>query len=220
MFYKITFILAFFVIATLHSYLLQSIKLEEDKVVAAPSSNHTIALKKIILKPQKKVEKVIKKVVIKAKKKPKLVEKAVRKVIKEKKKEPKKIVKKAQPEIKKLVAAPTKPVAKKPTLTTAQKAAIENEYLQKLKAHIEKYKFYPKRAKRLRQQGSVKVSFVLNKNGQINSVKIIKKCPFKRLNKATIELFDKMTHFQPIPKELNKTSWELKVPITYNIANI
>jgi protein TonB len=176
------------------------------------------AMKKIILK--KKEKRVVKKVIEKPKKIVKQKRKKVEKIVK-KRKVIEKTTKIKQELVKNIITQDLTPIVKKSTLISqAKKDYIKNEYIALLKRHIEKYKFYPKRAKRLRQEGKVIISFILSKNGKIKSAKIVQGCSSKRLNKAAIKLFDRITKFEPIPKELNKSSWNLSIPIEYSIINI
>ena len=96
--------------------------------------------------------------------------------------------------------------------------ALENEYLSKLRYLIEKNKIYPQSAKRLNQMGKVHVCFVISKDGQIKDVKVVKDSNYKRLNEAALEILAKINRFEPIPEKLNKNSWEITVPIVYQIT--
>ena len=83
---------------------------------------------------------------------------------------------------------------------------------------IEKNKIYPQSAKRLNQMGKVHVCFVISKDGQIKDVKVVKDSNYKRLNEAALEILAKINRFEPIPEKLNKNSWEITVPIVYQIT--
>ncbi len=96
--------------------------------------------------------------------------------------------------------------------------ALENEYLSKLRYLIEKNKIYPNSAKRLNQMGKVHLYFVISKDGQIKNAKILKDSSFKRLDEAALEILSKINKFEPIPEKLNKNSWEITVPIIYEIT--
>ena len=84
---------------------------------------------------------------------------------------------------------------------------------------IEKYKKYPKRAKRLKQQGRVVISFEVMKNGQIRNITVKSKSPYKRLNEAAKNILKNIKSFDPIPKQLNRQTWAIEVPLSYLIQN-
>lgn len=111
----------------------------------------------------------------------------------------------------------TLPISK-PTLSANEKENLESEYLSKIRFHIEKNKVYPKVAKRLKQTGKVHVKFVISKNGEIKHYKVHKNSPFENLDKAALEILEKIAKFEPIPEKLDKDSWEITVPIVYQIA--
>lgn len=238
---KITLFISFIIILFVHATVVTMYRTDEKKlVVSQKPSVSSISVKKVVLKKQE-VKKVIEKVELKKiiapnkiepKKVKKIVKKAKRKiqkkVIKKVKKEPKKVekrvekmVKKMTPKIKPSVAKKVTPIiSKEMIVTSATKNMIKNEYLLKLRTKIERNKIYPKRAKRLKQEGKVIVSFEIAKNGEIRSVSLKSGCSYKRLNDAAVKLLEKIAMFEPIPHELEKSSWAIEVPINYSIVNI
>ena len=171
----------------------------------------------------------------------KIVEKPAPKVIEKPKKVEKKIVKQEKP-IEKIVEKPAPKVVEKENeniekmavaeqneISTKQESIIqsnsnnernknlESEYLAKVQAKIEKNKVYPKVAKRLNQTGKVIVSFDILKDGKITNIKIIHKSKFEKLDEASIELLRNIGFFEAIPNELNKTVWNIQIPINYQI---
>lgn len=107
------------------------------------------------------------------------------------------------------------PVA--PKVDTNELENIEAQYLSKLRSQIEKNKVYPNSAKRLNQNGKVYVTFIISKDGQITNIKINKSSNFEKLDEAALKILADIGSTEPIPKELNKTSWEITVPIVYQI---
>lgn len=214
----------------------------------ATNTKEQINLKNVILKKQevkrveKPIEKKLEKVVKKEIKKPLPKTESTNIIKSEKKKRKKKIdkkvhkkeIKKIKEPIEKVVKAePIKEVSKEKVIekTISQKVetkkeeinpevlkSVENEYLHKLKKIIEKNKTYPNSAKRLNQTGKVYLSFTIEKNGNIANVFISKNSQFNRLNEATAQIMSKIQKFEPIPKELNKSKWEITVPVIYQIV--
>lgn len=115
--------------------------------------------------------------------------------------------------------AQTTPIST-PTKHTNEKEVenLEATYLAKLTNLIEKNKNYPKTAKRLNQTGKVHVTFMITKDGKIKNCKILKGSEFESLDQAALEILLNIANFEPIPNELNKESWEITVPIVYQIA--
>ena len=114
----------------------------------------------------------------------------------------------------------TKPMIDTPNNRTnsVQVENIEAAYLSQIRSAIEKNKTYPKVAKRLNQTGKVYVTFLVTKDGAIKNCRINKSSNFESLDEASMEILMKIVSFEAIPKELNKDSWEITVPIVYQIS--
>jgi len=103
------------------------------------------------------------------------------------------------------------------SVSTAQIQNLENSYLSKIQAKVEKHKDYPRNAQRLHQTGKVEVNFDILKNGHIQNVKIVKKSKFEKLDEATLKLLLKIAIFEPIPDALDRTVWNITIPVNYDI---
>ncbi len=238
---KKSLLIIFTLIISAHLLLFANLDLEEKVVVAQnkPAVNISkINLKNIVIKkPEPKVEPVVEPIVEKIIEKPlpetkskNIVkqEKKKEKKIKEVKKVEKKVLEKVEKTQEVKVEQKTEPIVQEMaskevikqenTIDPSQIEALEDEYLSKLRYLIEKNKIYPQSAKRLNQMGKVHVCFVISKDGQIKDVKVVKDSNYKRLNEAALEILAKINRFEPIPEKLNKNSWEITVPIVYQIT--
>ena len=238
---KKSLLIIFTLIISAHLLLFANLDLEEKVVVAQnkPAVNISkINLKNVVIKkPEPKVEPVVEPIVEKIIEKPlpetksknivkqekkkekkiKEVKKVEKKVLKEvEKTQEVKVEQKAEPQVQELASKEV--LKQKDTIDPSQIEALENEYLSKLRYLIEKNKIYPNSAKRLNQMGKVHLYFVISKDGQIKNAKILKDSSFKRLDEAALEILSKINKFEPIPEKLNKNSWEITVPIIYEIT--
>ena len=238
---KKSLLIIFTLIISAHLLLFANLDLEEKVVVAQnkPAVNISkINLKNVVIKkPEPKVEPVVEPIVEKIIEKPlpetksknivkqekkkekkiKEVKKVEKKVLKEvEKTQEVKVEQKAEPQVQELASKEV--LKQKDTIDPSQIEALENENLSKLRYLIEKNKIYPQSAKRLNQMGKVHVCFVISKDGQIKDVKVVKDSNYKRLNEAALEILAKINRFEPIPEKLNKNSWEITVPIVYQIT--
>ena len=221
-------------------YAINEIKIESKKEeIITKISLNSVAVQKVeevIEKPiiEQKPEEVIEKVVEKPA--PKKIEK---KIVEKPKKIEKPIEKVVEKPIEKVVDKPIENISEKvvenvvetpapapkeskaevfaPTVNKAELDNLENIYLSKVKAKIEKNKTYPKAAKKLNQTGIVVVSFDILKDGKIINIRIIKNSNFEKLDSASIELLTNIGFFEAIPNELNKTVWNIQIPINYQI---
>jgi periplasmic protein TonB len=241
---KKSLLITFTLIISAHLLLFANLELEEKVVVAQnkPAPNISkINLKNVVIKkPEPKIEPVVEPVVkpivekiiekslpetkskniVKQEKKKEKKKKEVKKVEKKilekvEKTEEVKVEQKAEPIVQEMASKEV--IKQEDTIDPSQIQALEDEYLSKLRYIIEKNKIYPQSAKRLNQMGKVHVNFIISKDGQIKNIKIVKDSNYQRLNDAALEILAKINKFEPIPSELNKNSWEITVPIVYQI---
>ena len=228
----------YLILAVMFINVISEISLETKK---EEESITKISLNSVAIQKVEEVTKEIEKEIVTEPIIEKIVEKPAPKVIEKPKKVEKKIVKQEKP-IEKIVEKPAPKVVEKENeniekmavaeqneISTKQESIIqsnsnnernknlESEYLAKVQAKIEKNKVYPKVAKRLNQTGKVIVSFDILKDGKITNIKIIHKSKFEKLDEASIELLRNIGFFEAIPNELNKTVWNIQIPINYQI---
>ncbi|MAD42446.1 MAG: hypothetical protein CL623_08655 [Arcobacter sp.] len=244
---KKSLLIIFTLIITVHIVVFANLEINEKVVVAQANSKPNVSkikLKNIVIKkPEPKPQPVVKEVIkapveiikplVKTKSKNIIKhKKKKKKVVKKQRQKKTEIIKKVEKPIekveiiKKVEVAKTpvleqeskKNIQKKVLLDSSQIKALENDYLSKLRYLIERNKIYPKSAKRLRQMGKVHISFIITKDGYIKNAKILRNSKYKRLNKAAIAILSNINKFEPIPKKLNKNSWEITVPIVYEIT--
>jgi TonB family protein len=91
----------------------------------------------------------------------------------------------------------TKELASNNTTPTA----LEN-YLNQIRQLIEKNKFYPAPARRLRIEGEILLRFVINRNGQMTNLEFLQKTKFEPLNAAAKSAVIQVKKFPPIPPEI------------------
>ena len=94
--------------------------------------------------------------------------------------------------------------------------AAQLTYAQQLKGFIERNKFYPRSALRLKHSGTVKIHLEIAPNGLFKAVHLAENCPHDSLNQAAISLIKKLKRFKPLPPEF-VTSKNFVIPIAYQI---
>ena len=231
---KKSLLIILMLIISAHLLLFANLVVEEKIVVVEnkPSINiskinlQNVVIKKPEPKPEPIVEKVIEKPLEIIKPLPKTKseniikheEKKEKKVIQEKPLQKVEEVKTLEPMKPQIQEQSSQENIQKEVVDLNKIEALENEYLSKLRYLIEKNKIYPNSAKRLNQMGKVHLYFVISKDGQIRNAKILKDSSFKKLDEAALEILSKINKFEPIPEKLNKNSWEITVPIIYEIT--
>lgn len=94
-------------------------------------------------------------------------------------------------------------------------ATVSPEYYRSLAAWLEKHKRYPRRAVQRRQQGVVKVSFKIDRQGNLLSRQIISSSGYHLLDKAADSLLLRASPMPGIPRQSTAQVLEVIVPIMY-----
>lgn len=117
--------------------------------------------------------------------------------------------------VKKLVQ---KKVVTREKVTKVEGQEVLNKYFIELRKFIEKKKYYPKRAIRMRQAGSVEICLEIDEKGHFHAIKIKNPSKFKTLNKAALSLVKEISRFKPLPKEMGEKV-TLNIPLKYALKN-
>ncbi len=175
---------------------------------------------RIVLSPPPEPPKVVKKVV-----RAKIIPKVVESPVEEKVPEP---VPEQTPVAQSVVEAPAvvaetpppEPVPvpveePKPSADSVKK--VMRTYLGALKRQLEKGKSYPATARRLKQEGTVRVRFTILENGSLEDIEIAESSRYSSLDNSAKEAVERMGRFDAIPKILNKKSWRIEIPVKYKL---
>lgn len=104
----------------------------------------------------------------------------------------------------------------KPALT-AQTLLARQFYVSDLLKKIRTNTKYPKRALDRNQAGSVRISVVVNRAGNIISTSLLEGSQFEQLNDAAMEAINQSAPFPPIPDAVSGNSFEFTVPTTFTL---
>jgi protein TonB len=115
------------------------------------------------------------------------------------------------------MAAPAQPAPVRPPVDAGRVAATEQAYLVRLAAHIERHRFYPRMSRRLREQGTVVLRLVLQRDGEFAEIAVNDPSDHDRLDEAALETLRKVGRFDPIPDVLQRERWSILVPIDYRL---
>ena len=109
--------------------------------------------------------------------------------------------------------SPSAPPAKKSTKFSSAK-----DYFQMVRRKIESHKKYPQSALRQNLTGRVTVKFVIEKNGRISSLKILKKSRFRSLNQAALNAIKNSTPFPRPPPAHFKGALPIQLTIVFDLT--
>ena len=114
-----------------------------------------------------------------------------------------------------LPSSPASSTDSQPSLDHGIIESLEAEYMAALRSAIEAKKYYPKRARRLKREGDVIVDFIIHRDGNIEAIDVLHSSGTELLDRAAIDAIKRLGQFRPIPPEIPRDSWKLKIPIRY-----
>jgi protein TonB len=97
----------------------------------------------------------------------------------------------------------------------AERQGTASRYLAELQQAIARHRFYPRHARRRGLEGEVAISFVIQADGRITDVRVAKSSGSDSLDQAGVRTLKDVGRFRPIPEELGRSRWVLRVPISY-----
>ncbi|VAX06696.1 hypothetical protein MNBD_GAMMA26-452 [hydrothermal vent metagenome] len=112
--------------------------------------------------------------------------------------------------------APAKPL-KPPQVASSRPAIleIESSYTSDLLKAIERHRRYPLRARRRGDEGEVLVNFTIMEDGEITSIQIASSSSSSSLDQAASRALEKLKQFRPIPHQLQRASWDFRIPVRF-----
>ena len=93
---------------------------------------------------------------------------------------------------------------------------LRQSYIHQLKNFIDRRKYYPPLALKLKQSGQVKIRLRIAKNGEFKKVQIASPCPHATLNQAALSLIRGLKKFKPLPSHFQLGD-EFIIPMTYQL---
>lgn len=92
---------------------------------------------------------------------------------------------------------------------------VEEQYLEdhlsSIRDILVKYRKYPSQAVRLKQEGSVKISFRLKQNGEVEDIRVLGSSGYELLDEDALQLIQKTAEYFPKPPKTVR----ITVPLNY-----
>nr|WP_093188078.1 energy transducer TonB [Thiocapsa sp. KS1] len=99
----------------------------------------------------------------------------------------------------------------------AEGGKSKDRYYAELAAWLERHKRYPALARKMRQEGIVRVRFVIDRNGRVISHRIETSSGHTALDDAASELLRRASPMPAIPARMGQSRLEIVVPIAYRL---
>ncbi len=111
----------------------------------------------------------------------------------------------------------TKTSSNKIVAKNSGQQSIIAKYLTHVRDIINNEKVYPRMAKRLKHEGTVKVEITIASNGNILNLNYITKTSSALLNSAAENIFNQIKSFGTFPMELKRERVKVTVPIVFEL---
>jgi protein TonB len=98
-----------------------------------------------------------------------------------------------------------------------QTANAEAQYQDQILNLIESNKFYPKRAKKMRQEGDVIVMFTLNRDGSLQGLKVLDETAPSLLRRAALKAIRLSALFPQFPADSVRRTWSFTYKLKYSL---
>ncbi|EHQ53460.1 TonB family protein [Ectothiorhodospira sp. PHS-1] len=95
--------------------------------------------------------------------------------------------------------------------------AATQDYLQVVRAWLERHKEYPRQAQLRRQEGVVYVRFVMNRNGEVLSHSIERSSGHTLLDREVTSMLQRAQPLPVMPPELPQHRLEVVLPVAFNL---
>ena len=100
--------------------------------------------------------------------------------------------------------------------TSEHESAAKQQWQQLLHAHLEKEKRYPRKAQRLRQQGTPVIRFTMNREGQVLGVELVRSSGSESLDQEAMDLVYRAQPLIKPPLSVLGQQISLTVPIRFS----
>lgn len=90
-------------------------------------------------------------------------------------------------------------------------------WVQLLFAHIDQFKQYPRKAKRLGIQGTPKVELTMNRQGQVLALKLLQSSGNQDLDKEALAMIKRAQPLPKPPEKVKGATLVLKVPLLFHL---
>lgn len=101
--------------------------------------------------------------------------------------------------------------------TPDERDKIRLQYQSALAEAIERAKFYPSLARRLNQEGIIRVGFTVLADGRITNIHLVDPTGASALNQGAIEAIKRVGQFRPLPPALGLAKMDLSISLIYKL---
>lgn len=101
--------------------------------------------------------------------------------------------------------------------SSASQSQASAAWQSNLLAHIQRYKRYPKQARRRGQEAVIYVQVTITRNGRVIKHQLEKPSRYKALNREVLSLIVRAQPLPPPPKEMKGETVEILLPVVFSL---
>ena len=102
-------------------------------------------------------------------------------------------------------------------LQTAGNSADVNSYLSKLSRHLARYYDYPRRARRLGQQGTPVIVFEFTRDGKLLEHSLRDSSGHRLLDDAALQMLEQAAPLPAVPPEMQGQTFAYALPVRFSL---
>jgi TonB family protein len=106
-----------------------------------------------------------------------------------------------------------------PPVRTGDSTVQERQYLAELAARINRAKYYPRVSRRLGEEGTTVLAFVIRRNGELGDIQVVESAGHARLDEAARKTMLRVSPFRPMPAAIARDDWQIRVPIVFSLRH-
>ena len=92
-----------------------------------------------------------------------------------------------------------------------------SNYLNLVISKIQKAKRYPLQARKEKIEGEVKLKFLINSRGELESAELVSSSGFEILDREALEMLHRAVPFPPLPEEIKERGLELNLKVKFHL---
>ena len=96
-------------------------------------------------------------------------------------------------------------------------ASVLQRYYAELALWLERHKRYPANARRRRQQGTVKLHFIVDRRGQVLSHRIVSESGYRLLDREAEDMLRRARPLPAFPVQMTQAKLEVVVPVSFSL---
>ena len=102
-------------------------------------------------------------------------------------------------------------------LQNAGNPSAVNEYLAQLSRHLSRFYAYPRRARRLGQEGAPVITFKFRRDGSLIGHSLRTKSGHSLLDKAALSMLEQAAPLPPVPDDMSGSTFSYALPVRFSL---